>query len=117
MSELTWAQRAKNWAVRCETTLPSCPGVLRLLERRLTSDLHVDVAHVQYALFGALIETRRQRDAAHTGAHQRELLDRIREAERLLYQYEHRERLAEPSVGLIADSNVGGDVQPGEETP
>jgi len=86
--QLTWAQRARNWSLRCSTTLPGCPWSIRLLERKSDDDIHRDVQLVQSGLMGAIAEHRiyGRGDDSRVG----ELLVLTREAELLLFQFEHR---------------------------
>jgi hypothetical protein len=86
-TQLTWAQRARNWSIRCSVTLPGCPWAMRLIERKTEDDIKTDVMLVQAGLMGALAELRR-RDASDDITD--ELLERIHEAEELLFQLEHR---------------------------
>jgi len=85
-TQLTWAQRARNWALRCSVTLPGCPWAMRLIERKTDDDIKTDVLLVQSGLMGALVELRRR--GIQDGVE--ELLERTREAELLLFQFEHR---------------------------
>ena len=93
-TQLTWAQRARNWSLRCSATLPGCPWTMRLLERKSDRDIERDVLLVQSGLIGAIAEHRSQALAGGIANDSRvvELLELTREAETLLFQFEHRGR-------------------------
>ena len=87
-TQLTWAQRARNWSLRCSVTLPGCPWAMRLIERKTDDDVKRDVLLVQAGLMGAIAELCGVCPVNRSRVD--ELLERTREAELLLFQIERR---------------------------
>jgi hypothetical protein len=77
--QLTWAQRARNWSLRCSVTLPGCPWAGRLLEQNTDSGVR---SSSWPTLLSSTVPDRRSSAIAPIS----------REAEKLLFQFEHRGR-------------------------